>query len=468
MKLLTLFAFLVFTTSLFAQTSSVKGIVKNRFSNEPIPFASVAIQGTRLGAVSDDNGNFEITGVEPGFIKLQVSSVGFSPFMSEQVRVTTSTHAYVEVSLEESSTTLNEVTVKVDKFSQKLETPLSLHRIGVEEIEKSAGSNRDISKVIQSLPGVGGSVSYRNDLIVRGGGPSENRFYLDGIEMPTLNHFSTQGASGGPVGILNVDFIKSADYYSSAFPSGKGNALSSVFDFKMIDGNKDKPTFRASVGASEVSFSANTPVGNNSSLLFSARRSYLQFLFAQIGLPFLPTYNDITTRFKTKINDRNELTFLFIGAYDQFKLNLNADSTEQNRYILGYLPVNNQWNYTVGVTHKLYLGSSILTTVVSRNHLNNTIYKYRNNDESSQSNLLTNYKSNEIENKFRTEFSSNAADYNIVAGVSGEYAWYDNSTYNNLYINGAPTEFRYQSELRIVKYGAFGSVSKTILNDASL
>lgn len=456
---------LTLSTSVLAQTGSIKGVVKNKFSNEPIPFATVVIEGTQLGSLTLDDGTFEIKNINPGFVKIAVTSVEFNPYLSEEIRVSNATHTNLSIDLEESTTTLNEVTVTVNKFTRKTETPLSLHRINIEDIEKSAGANRDISKVIQSLPGVGGTVSFRNDLIVRGGGPSENRFYLEGIEIPNINHFSTQGASGGPVGILNVDFIKSADYYSSAFPSGRGNALSSVFDFKLIEGNKDKPSVRASVGASEISLSLNTPVTENSSLLFSVRRSYLQFLFSQIGLPFLPTFNDATTRYKVKLNKKNELSFLFIGAYDQFKLNFDAEQTEENRYILGYLPVNNQWSYTVGATHKYFMNNSVLTTVISRNHLNNSIYKYANNDDSNPQNLITDFESNESENKLRSEISTALNGYNLNFGISTELDQYDTDSYNNLYTNGIPTEISTTSLLNIIRYGAFGSISKSVIDE---
>lgn len=456
---------LIALNSINAQTGSIKGIIRNQFSNEPIPFATIYVEGTQLGTQSLDDGTFEITNIPPGFIKISVTSVGYESFKTDEIRISNATHTNLEISLTESNTTLNEVSVTVNKFTRKTETPLSVHRISVEDIEKSAGANRDIVKVIQSLPGVGGTVSFRNDLIVRGGGPSENRFYIDGIETPSINHFSTQGASGGPVSILNVDFIKSADYYSSAFPSGRGNALSSVFDFRLIEGNKDKPSVRASVGASELSLSLNTPVSENSSLLFSVRRSYLQFLFSQIGLPFLPTFNDATVRYKIKLNNKNELSILFIGAYDQFKLNMDAEQTEENRYILGYLPVNNQWSYTLGASHKYFMGNSVINTVLSRNHLNNSIYKYANNDESNPNNLLTDFQSNESENKLRSEFSSTLNGFNINAGALAEYSQYDTDSYNNLYINGLPTEISTTSLLNMVKYGAFGSMSKTMANE---
>ena len=79
----------------------------------------------------------------------------------------------------------------------------------------------------KNYPGVAFSpIGYRNDLIVRGGGPSENRFYLDGVEIPNINHFSTQGASGGPVGLIDADLIRNVKFYSGAFPANRGNALS--------------------------------------------------------------------------------------------------------------------------------------------------------------------------------------------------------------------------------------------------
>ena len=106
--------------------------------------------------------------------------------------------------MNETSVAIEEIVVKASPFRKSEESPVSLRRIGIEQIEKNPGGNRDISKVIQVLPGVASTPAFRNDLIVRGGGPSENRFYLDGVEIPNLNHFATQGASGGPVGILNV------------------------------------------------------------------------------------------------------------------------------------------------------------------------------------------------------------------------------------------------------------------------
>jgi len=191
----------------FSQQSDsgiIKGRVYNSKTNEGVPFATVQIWGTTVGAITDFDGNFMFTGVKPGYVELRASSVGFNPFLTSAILVTNSKEANIEIPLEEMAIGLGEVVIKASPFIKKIETPVSVRIIGIDEIEKNPGGNRDISKVIQSFPGVASTPAFRNDVIVRGGGPNENRFYIDNVEIPYLNHFSTQGASGGPVGIMSI------------------------------------------------------------------------------------------------------------------------------------------------------------------------------------------------------------------------------------------------------------------------
>jgi len=334
----------------FAQNSgTLKGRIVNSKNNEPIPFAGITIWGTSTGTQSDIDGNYIIAGLKPGFVEVRVSVIGFKPFVSAELMVTNAKTVFLDISMEETTVEINEVVVKGSAFRKSEESPVSLRRIGITEIEKAPGANRDISKVIQSFPGVSSSASFRNDVIVRGGGPNENRFYLDGVEIPTINHFSTQGSSGGPLGIINVDFVREVNFYSGAFPADKGNALSSILDFRMVDGNREKLKFKGVVGASDLGLTLDGPLSERTTFIASARRSYLQFLFNVIGLPFLPTYNDFQFKVKTRIDTKNEITVLGIGAIDQFKLNTDIKNpTEDQQYILNSLPVFEQWSYTVG------------------------------------------------------------------------------------------------------------------------
>ncbi|MDI3526127.1 MAG: hypothetical protein PWR03_310 [Tenuifilum sp.] len=383
-----------------------KGLVKGRVfdskTNEPIPFATVVVFGTTIGTTSDFDGNFVIAGLEPGWVELQVSFIGHKPYVTPAVMVTRSKNVFLEIPLEEVALDIEGVVVTASAFRRSEEAPLSLRRIGIAEIERNPGGNRDISRVIQSLPGVAPSLAYRNDVIVRGGGPNENRFYLDGVEIPNLNHFATQGASGGPVGIINVDFVREVNFYSGAFPSSAGNALSSILDFRLIDGNSERLKVKAAVGASDLALTLDGPLSKNTTMIFSARRSYLQFLFSALGLPFLPTYNDFQFKTKIRIDSKNEIIVLGLGAIDDFELNLGLKNPDEyQNYILGYLPVNTQWNYTLGAVYKHYADNGYHTIVVSRNMLNNRQYKFTNNDENLPK--LLNYTSWEAENKLRYE-----------------------------------------------------------------
>ncbi len=461
--ILIIFIFLVVSPAI-AQKGKITGRVYDKKNNEPLPFTNIVIWGTNIGSTSDLDGNFTFTGLEPGYVRLAATSVGYEDYVSEDILVTNSKTVYIEIPMTEKTVELEEVVVKASPFRKPLESPVSMRTLDISEIEKNPGGNRDISRVIQSLPGVSSTVSFRNDVIVRGGGASENSFYLDGIEIPNLNHFSTQGASGGPVGIINVDFIREVDYYSGAFPASKGRTLSSVFEFKQIEPNKEKMNYKATLGATDLGLSLNGPITENSGLLLSVRRSYLGFLFDVIGLPFLPTYNDMQFKYKIKFDKRNELSIIGLGAIDQFELNTGIeDPDESQRYILGYLPVNEQWSYTIGAVYKHFRDNGFDTWVLSRNYLDNRAYKYLNNVE-TDSLKLYDYLSSEAENKFRYERNIFIRDIKINAGAGANYARYTNSTFQRIFTDTLET-IDYDSKLDVFSYNVFGQISKKVLKD---
>ncbi len=454
---------LVPLASLFSQQGTLQGRVYNANNNQPVQFASVAIFGTSIGSISDLDGNFTFTGLEPGFIEVRVSSIGFETYVSEAIQITNAKKVFIDVPLFEANVELEEVVIKASPFRKIRESPVSLQRISIEEIEKSPGGNRDISKVIQSFPGVASTPAQRNDVIVRGGGPSENTFYLDGIEIPNINHFATQGASGGPAGIINADFLREVNLYTGAFPANKGNALSSVIDLYQVDGNKEKLNFRGSVGASDLALTVNGPIGENTTYIASFRRSYLQFLFQVIGLPFLPKYNDYQVKIKTKLNAKNELSLISIGSYDNNNLNLEANETEEQQFILGYLPESFQWSYAIGAVLKHFGENGFDTWVLSRNYLHNESNKYQDNIKLDP-NLLLDYNSDEIENKFRYEHTSTyKGGLRVNYGANFEYAKFFAKTYNKTFVNGEPLTLDTESFLDLFSWGVFGQVSKEML-----
>jgi len=464
--------FLLLCAFATAQTSTISGKVTALPANEPVPFAPVFIQGTTTGAVTDVDGNFAIPNLTPGLYNLECSAVGYKKAIVFEVEVTPDRPAVINFQLEEMVNEVGPVEISATRSrTNEDESPISVRSIGVNEIKRNPGGDRDISKVIRTLPGVAAIPSFRNDLIIRGGAANENRFYIDGIEIPNINHFATQGSNGGPRGLINVDLINEVEFYSGAFPAARGNALSSVMEFQFKDPKRDKWASNIIVGSSDIGITLEGPTSKNSGLTFSARRSYLQFLFSALGLPFLPAYNDYNLKWKWDINDKNKLSIVSLGALDNFTLNLKlAEDTASenfnfNRYLLDNLVINNQWNYAFGVKWDHYGEKSKWTVVASRNMLQNDAYKYYDNDETKARKF--DYSSSEQENKLRIENKISGQGWKLLYGVSYEYAQYFN--YSNLseYNPAIQDTFRvdYRTNFNMHKYGAFVQSSKTLLNE---
>lgn len=449
--------FLCFVLKVFAVEYQIKGTVIDKSTRQPLEFVNVLVVGLGIGASTDSNGNFTITQVPPGIYRLQASFLGYKTALTPEYRVNHVT-PYVQIELEEENTSLNEVVVTASPFQKVVESPVSLRVIGLQEIEKAPGANRDISKVVQNYPGVAFSpIGYRNDLIVRGGGPSENRFYLDGVEIPNINHFSTQGASGGPVGLIDADLIRSVKFYSGAFPADRGNALSSVLDFSLRDGDMERNSLKATLGASEVSLSSNGHLGKKTSYLVSVRQSYLQALFKVLGLPFLPAYTDASFKLKTRFDSHNELTLIGLGGLDRMKLNLGIEG-EDAEYMLSYLPKIEQETYTVGGVYRHYTPIHVQTIVLSQSYLNNRNIKYRNNDESSEDNLTLHLGSVEQETKLRMENTSSWSVWKVKAGFDLNYSRYKNDEYRKIFAD-ALREYNYHTDLSLWRWGLFASIN---------
>lgn len=452
----------LFVAAAYSQGYTIKGRVIDRLSRQPIEYANVLVVGGNnngVGAATDMDGNFVIEKVKPGICQLSVSYLGYKSVVTPDYIISATT-PFIEIEMDEDSNTLEGVVVRPNRFNKTIESPVSMKVIGLREIENSPGANRDISRIVRSYPGVSFSpIGYRNDLIVRGGGPSENRFYMDGIEIPNINHFATQGATGGPVSIVNADLIREIKFYTGAFPANRSGALSSVLDFSLQDGNPDKQTFKATVGASELSLSGSGHLGKKTTYLFSVRQSYLQFLFDVLGLPFLPNYIDAQVKVKTRFSDTDELTFLALTGIDKMKLNTDEDS-ESAQYILSYLPTIEQETFTVGATYRHYAGKHVQTFTLSHNYLNNKNIKYRNNDESSEDNLTLRLRSLEQKTSFRAENRSYLGNWTMREGVELNYSSYTNNTWQRLFTD-VPVISDYNTDLGLFSWGLFALADYT-------
>lgn len=389
-----------------AQTQGypVSGKVIDKVTREGVPYAAVIIVGLEgSGILADSTGVFTLPDVKPGISQFSAIQLGYRTTVTPEYRITPYT-PFIEIEIEEDPAEISAATVRPSPFLRSVESPLSVRIISLGDIEKTPGSNKDIARIVRSYPGVSYSpIGYRNDLIVRGGGPSENVFFIDGIEIPNINHFATQGASGGPVSILNSDLIREINFYTGAFPTNRGGALSSVMDIALRDGNKEKQAFKGVVGASEVGVSASGHFGEKTTYIASVRQSYLQLLFKLLGLPMLPDYIDGQFKIKSRIDEKNEVTVLALAGFDNLKLNQEPDD-KADEYLLSYLPLLKQETFTVGASYKHFEDRHTQTYSLGYSYLNNRSHKYLNNDDSSASNLIQ--KGNALEGKAQLLFEN--------------------------------------------------------------
>lgn len=436
------------------QGYTVKGRVIDRLTREGIPYAAVIIVGVEgSGVASDSTGVFILEDVRPGINQFSAIQLGYRTVVTPEYRITPYT-PFIEIEMDQDPTELAASSVRPSPFLRSVESPVSVRVISLGDIEKMPGSNKDVSRIVRSYPGVSYSpIGYRNDLIVRGGGPSENVFFIDGVEIPNINHFATQGASGGPVSILNSDLIREISFYTGSFPANRGGALSSVMDISLREGNKDKQAFKAVIGASEAGVSASGHFGENTTYIASVRQSYLQLLFKLLGLPMLPNYIDGQFKIKTRIGARDELTFIGLAGFDDLKLNKEPDD-KGDEYLLSYLPLLKQETFTVGATYKHFSDSHIQTFTLSYNYLNNRSHKYLDNDDSDPEGIILRSSGLEGKAQMRFENRSYIAAWTLKSGADMSYRHYNADVYRMMR-NGSPAE--YYTDIGFLTWGFYGS-----------
>ena len=475
------FFFLIVSKLSFSQTPTgiVQGTIRDKNTQEALLGISVGLEGTSFGAISDANGNFKISGIPVGSYNLRASFLGYKPTVLYNLNITSGNAQIISIELEEERKNLKEVEITFDKNRSAspvdMITPLSVQSLTTEEIRSNPGGNFDISRVVQALPGVAGAAaaSFRNDIIIRGGAPNENVFYLDGIEIPVINHFQTQGSSGGPAGMLNVSFIEEVKLASSAFDARYDNALASVFTFKQREGNPERLSGNFRLSSTEIATTFEGPLSKKTNFLVSARRSYLQFLFKLIDLPIRPNYWDFQYKVTHRINEKTTLSFIGVGAIDEFSFGETRESTPDKIYILNSNPSINQWNYTFGVALKRLIKNGYINLNVSRNMFTNNIDRFENKDEGNETARILKIRSFEAENKLRFDVNKLVDGWKLSAGVNGQYVRFKNDLYNRI-VKGQenppikPVILNYNSNLDFFKYGVFATASKRFFSERLL
>ena len=451
---------LVFHTSLYCQNiGSLTGTVIDSESGLPLEGATVTVDKSNFFAVTDQNGFFEIVDLPTTTYNITARFIGFKIQTKFNIIVKSAGNRSLDFVLSPMPDKLDEVILNESPFKTSIETPLSTQTFSAVEIETYPGGNNDITRVIQSLPGISPSVGgFRNDIIIRGGGPNETVYYIDGIEIPNINHFSTQGSSGGPVGLVNISFIKDVTLSTSSFGAEYDNALSGVLAFNQKDANKEKLVGNFRLGSSEAGLTIEGPINNKSSFILSLRRSYLQFIFKAFGFSFLPDYWDYQFKLNHEIDSNNSIKLIGIGSIDKLTVNEPDKFNFENQSVIEQIPLTNQNTETFGLTwRRIYKSmNGFFDLSISNNNLNNNFIRYKDNltkSDPTYSNI-----SRENETKLRFISNHNFNDLKFSFGFNLTSAKYTNNTKFNFY------DIDYLTDLNLIKYGFFVKSSKLIFN----
>lgn len=433
---------------------------------EPILGASVFLNGTEKGTITNEDGQYMLENIIPASYNLTISYLGFETQTKFNILVKSKGNQSYNFILEESTENLEEVVVTNSKIGRPKETPLSTQTLSAVEIATYPGSNNDVVQVAQTLPGVSPSVGgFRNDLIIRGGAPNETVYYLDGVEVPNINHFSTQGSAGGPVGLLNVSFIEDVTLSSTAFGAQYDNPLSGVLQFRQRNGNSRSFGGNFRISASEAALTLEGPLfknGNEQSkttFLVSARRSYLQALFALIGLPFRPNYWDYQYKIDHELDDYNSITLLGLGSIDDFTLAPPDEFDSEQQAQLEQAPFIDQTSNTIGLTWKNRFkdGSGFMQTTLSNNRLANTFTRYE--DSENKTGIFFRNDAVEAETKLRYHITKFYGDWKLAGGLNLQNSYYTNETVNTT------DNLLFNTEIDFLKYGLFANATNSFFND---
>ena len=398
------------------RTGLIDGRVRAAATQQPIASATVTVGGTALSVATGDDGRFRLR-APAGVVRLEVRAIGYAPIVRSDVVVSAGKPTTVVIDLQPRVVQLATVDVAPSYFEPSKATPVSTQRFSAEEIRRTPGVQEDVVRAVSVLPGVGVTTAGRNDLVVRGGAPFENLFVVDNIEVPNVNHFGTQGSTGGPVSLIPIEFVQDASLSAGGFGVRYGDRTSSVTSIALREGNRARRATTLNLSATGFGAIAEGPLPNDGSLLVSVRRSYLDFVFNAVGFPFIPSYTDVTVKAVQRPTSRDELSVLVIAARDRIRFkNETADNRYDNSTVLG----SSQDQYVAGLSWKHLLPNGLLQTTFGRTF---SRFDAAQRDSSNPPQLLFGARSTEGESSLRSDLTLQLTSRaELTAGVIVKYA----------------------------------------------
>lgn len=439
---------------------SIEGKVYDKATKESLPGVNIILVGSRFGIATDDQGHFTISRIPIGTYEVKVSAVGYAPMVQSAVTVSSEKHIKLDFALSSENIEMNEVEVVSAYVEKSAETPVSTLHLSKKEINWRGGGLQDPIRAVTTLPGVAQTRADRNDLIVRGGAPSENLVVVDGCELPSISHFATQGAGGGSLSFINFDFIEGLFFSKGGFGARYGDKLSSVLLLNLREGRTDRFASNLNLSATQFGLATEGPLSNNSSALFSIRRSYLDLVFKSYGFSFVPEFWDYLGKVNVNLGTSDKLSILSTGAFDRFKL-LNA--TSEQRFLNSGLLFGDQNHFSLGAQWLRTFANGFTTVNLSALESN-----FSQQQQDTELNPMFTSASTEREFALRAELDVKLSDVTeLTGGIQGKLVYFRSHLFvkpqGSMYgesIQANDTEFDDSG----VKGGIFLQIAQTVEN----
>ena len=385
-----------------AQQSAIRGAVLDQQSETPLIGATVQLvlpaDQTPIGAMTDVNGAFVLKGVPVGRQAIRITYLGYEPLTVPNILVTAGKEAQLDLRMEESLATLNEVVVTAaidkDRPVNELAT-ISARQFNTEEVQRFSGGSNDVSRLVTNFAGVAAANDSRNDIVIRGNSPVGVLWRLEGVPIPSPNHFATLGTTGGPVSALNPNMIRNSDFLTSAFPAEYGNATAGVFDIGLRQGNQERYEFTAQPAAfSGLEAMAEGPINRRQGTFVVAyRHSFVELADAagiNVGTSATPRYKDLTFNIDFGQSKFGRFSLFGLGGLSDIDF-LGNDVTEED---LWAEPNEDAYSTSklgiVGLKHNLLIGdNTYLRTILSGSYAGTTYDVNRDQDNETRKHVLT-------------------------------------------------------------------------------
>jgi hypothetical protein len=412
------------------RVGNIRGSVINAVTREPLAGARVFLAGTDLGAATNIDGDYLISNIPVGTYVIQASLIGYDYDVKNDVVIDPTKVIELNFALKENPIDYGKIVVTPDYFTKSPDFELSTQVQSNEEIRRLPGGFEDVVRAVSILPGVAQAQNGRNDLIIRGGAPSENLYVVDNLESNNINHFGTQGASGGPLSFINLDYVEETSFTTGGFGVRYGDKLSSVLNIDLRKGRTDRLGGKATISASQFGLDFEGPLSNNGSFLLSARRSYLDLIFKASGFSFVPEYWDFISKADYRIGKSDNISFLVTGALDRVKyFNDTPDDLFDNSRVLG----SDQDQAISGITWQHLIQNGFTNLTIGYNFAD---YFYQQNDSLLNPIFRNKSTENEIYVKGEIIFQF-SREFEVTAGLKTQHLNFQ----NDVLISGFFTDY---------------------------